>query len=445
MFPGTNACATGKEVVNDMAPPSRAHVVLIPGFGGFDALGQIEYYAGVTSLFRKWHDKHKKLVLHYFDNFPTAAVVTRAQKLERYLAKRIARGEIQPDDALVLVGHRTGGLDIRRLLGNLADPNRIIPVNGDIRPEFTVNVKAGDILKRECRVVFLSVPHWGTNIADWVRGHCILRATVIADLRAALEGSQWPGLDTIERSITGGAATLTGADLLRAVEDVLSESDARLCQGNPTCTAEAHEAASQVALWLLQMASDFRAIDDLSAQAPAGEEPRLPKGIKVRSYVTIGRRPFRFDPGKAAPRWDLSDPCAYPEVMKDPVLSKGTDVAYRFCYRACAGGPFNRATPSGEKFLSPAQQRQVKRWLGKDGIQLWDNDGIVNTASMFWPQGDNFLVPADHLDIVGHYKLAEAVPGSVRKYHSYDSLGSNSEFDENTFSEVWNDIFKFCV
>jgi hypothetical protein len=30
----------------------RFHIVLIPGFAGFDALGQLEYYSGITPLFQ---------------------------------------------------------------------------------------------------------------------------------------------------------------------------------------------------------------------------------------------------------------------------------------------------------------------------------------------------------------------------------------------------------
>jgi len=85
--------------------------VLVPGFAGFDALGQLEYYAGITPLFQKQPFRNE--VLHYFDNLPTAAVVTRAARLRGYLAKRIARGEIARGDDVILVGHSTGGLDIR--------------------------------------------------------------------------------------------------------------------------------------------------------------------------------------------------------------------------------------------------------------------------------------------------------------------------------------------
>jgi hypothetical protein len=52
-----------------------------------------------------------------FRQFPTAAVVTGATRLRGYLARRIARGEISISDDVILVGHSTGGLDIRRLLG----------------------------------------------------------------------------------------------------------------------------------------------------------------------------------------------------------------------------------------------------------------------------------------------------------------------------------------
>ncbi len=83
----------------------RVHIVLIPGFAGFDALGQLEYYAGVTPQFQQWKDSKRgsNVALHYFDNFPTAAVRTRAACLRRYLTTRIARGEFAQNDSIALV------------------------------------------------------------------------------------------------------------------------------------------------------------------------------------------------------------------------------------------------------------------------------------------------------------------------------------------------------
>jgi triacylglycerol lipase len=432
--------------LKEAAAPKRFHVVLVPGFGGFDALGKVEYYAGVTRLFHAWKAE-EPVVLHYFDNYPTAAVVTRAARLCSYLAKRIVRGEILKGDDLILVGHSTGGLDIRQLVSALHDP-----ANDPVHADGGVPVSAGDILDCLRRVVFLSVPHWGTNIADWVRSHPIYRKAVIAEMEAAFAGSQFYLLDEIEERIAGGAARLTGAEVLLAVQDTLTEANERFGDPGPLRTAEALEAASEVELYLRHMASDFHVIDDLASQ-PAVVGPRSPaqfneaerrrewkrwERIEVLSYATIADCPFRFEPGSSAPVWDLGNLSTYPEIAKDAQRSSGTDLAYRVCYRACAGGPFRH----------PASGGKVTRRLGEAPprpIELWDNDGIVNTLSMLWPQGDNVLVPGDHLDIVGHYHLTEARPAGGRRYRSYDPLKSVPQFSDWMFAEVWSGIFDFAI
>ena len=71
-----------------------------------------------------------------------------------------------------------------------------------------------------------------------------------------------------------------------------------------------------------------------------------------------------------------------------------------------------------------------------------ENDGIVNTASMFWPKGDNVVVAADHLDVVGHYKLVKTPDakransgwGVDREYQSYDILRSTPHFTKKLFT-----------
>ena len=427
------------------ASTKRFHIVLVPGFAGFDALGQLEYYGGITPFFQERPPGNQ--VLHYFDNFPTAAVVTRATRLRSYLAKRMARGEISAGDDVILVGHSTGGLDIRWLLWDLHHRKQPIPVDGGAK------VEAARILERVRRVVFLSVPHWGTNIADWVRAHGVWRRAAVEELRAAVAGSDLLLLDRIESSLVGGAACLTGAELFRAVQDALSEANEHNGKPSPVRTAEAQEAASQLGLYLRHMASDFGAIDDLTSRPPRGGEPvspghfgvgdrkkelKLGQGIEFRSYVTLGRRPFGFDPGEPAPAWELAKPWTYPEVTKDAGLSAGTDIVYRTCYRACAGGPFQQPALSGEV---------TKRWKGapQHPIEVWDNDGIVNTLSMLWPEGENVLVPGDHMDIVGHYKPILAERGGGRKYRAYDLLKSESGFGDKIFKDVWKEIFAFCL
>ncbi len=423
----------------------RIHIVLIPGFAGFDALGQLEYYAGVTSRFASVRTNNA--VLHYFDNFPTAAVITRATRLRSYLAKRIARGEISPEqDEVVLVGHSTGGLDIRWLLWDLHQHGGEWLVDGGVK------IEASEILQAVHRVVFLSVPHWGTNIADFVHGQWLLREAMVGELQAAVAGSQFMLLDWIETAIAGSFADVSRAGLFRAMQDALSEANEYNGQPGPIRKADAHEAASQLALYIRHMASDFRAIDDLTCSpfhadkvSPAhfspddrAQELRQLRGVDFRSYVTIGRRPFRFEPGQPASAWELTKPWTYPEVTKDRVLSKGTDIVYRTCYRACAGGPFRRPNVSGaiSQRMPGAPQR---------GLELWDNDGIVNTLSMLWPRGDNVLVAADHMDIVGQYKPVRADPGEGRVHRAYDLLNSGKEFGDQMFERIWEDVFTFAL
>lgn len=431
---------------NRSRPATRRHVVLVPGFAGFDALGQLEYYSGITLLFHGERDGDA--VLHYFDNIPTAGIATRAAKLRAYLAKRIARGEISINDEVSLVGHSTGGLDIRWLLWDLHSG----------RKETTVvdgGVEVGPRRILECvrRVVFLSVPHWGTNLADWARAHGVAREAVVAKLRTAVAGSQVPLLSRLEEWVTAGAASLTGAGLLRAVQDALTEADEYYGERSPERMVQCHEAAAALALYLRQIAWDFSAIDDLTSR-PGSGEPTSPAHFSLRtrlaerrmwsdrqietlSYATIGRRPFRFNLDSPAPAWELTKPWTYPEVMKDAALCAGTDIVYRATYRACAGGPLEWPALGGEI------HRRLGEWR-KQQIALWDNDGIVNTASMLWPDGENVLVSCDHMDIVGHHRAIEAGPGLGRRYRAYDLLSSGSVFSDRIFERVWKEIFAFC-
>jgi hypothetical protein len=446
-------------MVRSSSTSRRVHLVLVPGFAGFDALGQMEYYTGLTPHFTSWRQALKAdfpIVLHYFDNFPTAAVHTRAIRLRNYLAKRIARGEFLPGDEVALVGHSTGGLDIRRLLWNLHEDaalrNRYY-VDG-ARGESS-EVEAEQILRLIKRVVFLSVPQWGTNIADWVRSYRLGRELVVARLRCSVLTSQVPIVDRLQGWFANWAATIADLGLGYAIRDALSEAEADR-SSDPYRIAMAQEAAAELELWLRHMATDFAAIDDLAAKpdgdrtSPAHFTPEMrereveswnARGIQTRSYATIGTRPYRFHHGKPAPRWSLLNPCTYPDITKPTPESSRMDLTYRYAYRACAGGPF--VYPVSGEVPQPQPFEVGKEILP---IELWDNDGIVNTRSMLWPNGaETLLVKADHMDIVGHFGLVPAQVNSGRDYDAYDLLNSQSGFEKGTFKRVWSDVFDFCA
>jgi triacylglycerol lipase len=445
--------------------PDRLHIVLIPGFAGFDALGQLEYYAAVTPQFRRWKSAHSRnhqrqtVTLHYFDNFPTAAVVTRATRLRNYLAKRIARGEFQPGDAVALVGHSTGGLDIRRMVWDLwaeigTNDNPCFAVDGTLGSMYCP--AAEEILGFIKHLVFLSVPQFGTNIANWVRAHQMEADLIVAQLRTSVEISQLPLLGQLQDMATSSLATATNLDLLDAIEDALKEADVNLTAPSFQA-AMSQEAESELALFLRHMATDFSAIYDLEASvaesdanSPAHFNMSMRENekriwhhyrIQTKSYATLGHRPFKYALDRPAPLWVPLNLLSYAEESGRD--GKASDIVYRTCYRACAGGPFEY--PDIPELPNPPSLADDKGIMHK--LQRWDNDGIVNTASMLWPDAsDTVLINADHMDIVGHYKRTPAAePGSGRRYDSYDLLKSGSGFDYKVFEKVWNGVFDFCV
>ncbi|UQA57982.1 esterase/lipase family protein [Polyangium aurulentum] len=448
--------------------PSRTHIVLIPGFGGFDALGYMRYYAGITPVLRDWRVEERDdprragAVVHYFDNLPTASVTTRAERLRRYLAKRVARNEIQPDDTIALVGHSTGGLDIRALLWTLADaPRAVCRVDGDA--EDAVEVRNEEVLGRVRRVVFLSVPQEGTNIADWVHGHPGPRSLATSALGSAFEASRVRRETSFRQALFSSVSKLADADLLRAMEDALRESDEASFAGKPAEAASAREAFAYLWLWTRNIASDFSAIEDLMCGPAEGGAARFVfsykerrqkekelwerHGIATRSYATLGYCPY--EPEVLRKRGALTwwNPTTYPEVGLAPGAQARTDWVYRFCYRACTGGPFEMAPGPGTATPFGTQSTRT--------LEAWENDGIVNTASMLWPDGvDTRLVEGDHADIIGHYRTVQVAPSGGgdaadapvgRRYHTYDLLRSGSDFGHDRFVAVWRDVLTFCV
>ncbi len=444
-------------------PPSRSsrgrvHVVLVPGFAGFDALGQLEYYAGVTPLLRRWRAEHDAppMVLHYFDTLPTASVATRAGRLRQWLAKRFARGELQSGDAVALVGHSTGGLDIRKLLLDLDADARfkgaVVAVDGNREDAF--RVPSAELLALVRRVVFLSVPQRGTNIADFVRR--LPRRAFIGQLRLGVGAATASLANELEERAARALGRAARAELFLAVGDAVAEMDAHAVREDRARVADAHEAASELELFLTHVASDFGAIDDLAA-APdprrlspahfddAGRAAELrtwaERKIEARSYATVGWRPYRFEPGEVVPALDVAHWSTMPWNRLAEGAKERADAAYLLAYRACAGGPLASAGPPGPAAATALGTGERR------ALELWDNDGIVNTASMLWPNGEETrLVDGDHGDVIGHYRLVESIEGPpLRRYHTYDLLRSGSGFTEPRFREVWADVFAFCA
>ncbi len=463
----------------------RLHLVFVPGFGGFDALGDLEYYAGTTDVFQAWCGRARveargsareqnddawgdRVVLHYFDSLPSAGVRTRARLLREYLTSRTRRHEFRRGvDRVALIAHSTGCLDVRQLLLDL-DAVRTQPASqqGE-EAKSREQIEGEELLALISRIVFLSAPQRGTNLADWVRSQPLsARAVALSMASTFADGLDFPLFtathahfpwlyDTTSKLVLGFLKKVGGeAGFLQAFEDVGREVS-KIRAEDPWIAAMSRIALAKVQLYLDQAEGDFLAIEDLSCDpttphtryaselARVGEAARERElarwradGIETRSYATRAPSPFVRPPARPQKLAPLFRVLRGLRARKGD--AQGIDAPFRLAYTACCSGPFR------------AVEREATHFFSREKVQVepWHNDGIVNTASMLWPHGaETLLIDADHGDLIGHFAegFAQGSQAELRTRVRYDIFRSGSGFDQAKFEAVWSDIFNFCA
>ena len=382
-------------------------MIMVPGFGGFDILGNLKYYEGVLEILLdqgRWKPK-RPLCLHFFPNLPAAGVATRARSLGTWLAKRRMRGTFQAHDAIHLIGHSTGGLDIRQLILDLSRA-------GDSALYTPLPVSGSALLSQVRSIQFLSTPHRGTNIARWM---CVPGPLPRILVRQLLRSMRLWGSAVSSILGSGLCHLLPGrepADLLRAAADSLRAVHS--VEG-PYERARAREAYYALLRWLDEMASDTTALEDL-----------LP--------VMEGRRVRDVSPAHR-----LDDPAElklYEDIFIRSIITVAAPRSESFNLYSMLHSILNFKLPGSVGTAQP-----VPTLLGtpnaREEVRLSDNDGIVNSVSMIWPTADkSFLVKGDHADIIGHF-------GTRPGWEGYDLLPSAAGFDREKFKLVWGDILEF--
>lgn len=452
----------------------RLHLVFVPGFGGFDALGELEYYAGTTDAFQAWcrepRDDHwgDRVVVHYFDTLPSAGVRTRARLLREYLSSRTRRHEFRVAvDRVALIAHSTACLDVRQLLVDLDALRGQATSEHGSEARTREQIEGETLLELISRVVFLSAPQRGSNLADWVRTQPVsARAVALSMASTFADGLDFPLFtvtqahfpwlyDTTSRAIFALLKGLGGSSgFLQAFEDVGREIS-KVRHEDPWTAANSRMALAKIQLYLDQTEGDFLAIDDLSCDprtprtrhaselARASEADRARElarwqgdGIAVRAYATRGRSPFSAPPDKPSKLMPFYRVLWALRARDES--ARGTDAPYRLAYRACSSGPFVPVEQGATHFVTREKVR----------VESWHNDGIVNTASMLWPKGEEtLLIDADHGDLIGHFEewFAEGEQAELRTRVRYDIFSSRSGFDRALFQAVWFDILSFCA
>ena len=377
------------------------HVFLIPGFFGFDTLGDVRYFRAVReTLERHFHEAGAEVTVSGVSTYPTGSLRRRASRLLEAIE---ASGALESAGQIHLVGHSTGGIDARlcastmRGLGHDAARARL---EGKLRT-----------------VVGIAAPHYGTPIANFfstLYGKKLLYfITLIV----------FVGLKGLPVSALGGIGGLLGLgfrayDLLGLNETILRQLTNQLLRGfSPERDREVRE-------FLDSVLTDVSLMVQLTPEAMDvlhdAIEP-LP-GVRHVSYATVSPPPLL---ALKRSRW------------KDLLIPIET-ILYSTLY-TLASSP-----EPGLRYHPPVAAREAVTGeaLGFT-IDETTCDGVVPSLSMIHGEFRGF-VRADHLDVVGHYLRGDGERGAHEPRDPQDQGAdwflSGAHFDRARFEQLWGDV-----
>ena len=364
-------------------------VVLIPGFFGFEALGDLRYFAGVAeTLQASLRALGCDAEVSELPTLPTASIRHRAAAVLDRVGALCDRTE----GPLHLVGHSTGGLDARLALA----PTASLPSERAQK----------EIFARVQSVVTVATPHLGTPLASFFAGAAgkpLLRVFALS-MAALLE----------ERRLPLRVPLLLGR-LLTRVDDLFGLRNTTVDELYRGLLGDfGDERREELAEMLEQIASDQALIFQLTPDAVdlLNSATADPEGIRYGSVVTRAS-----SPGLRSMR----------------VI--GRDI-YAQALHGLFAALFALTGRAKDWPLLPAHARALQEIYG-DLPPPRANDGIVPTRSQVWGEVIGG-VRGDHLDVVGHYRTR-------REGFSSDWLPSSSGFADEDFDAVWDAVARFIA
>lgn len=369
------------------APSAKHRIVLVPGLFGFARLGGFDYFIHVEkALERRFSERGQSCSFTLVASPPTASIVRRTQILIDTVEQEC------PDEQapIHLVGHSTGGLDIRFLAS---------PTAMRRHPRWFDRIET---------VTSITTPHWGSPLAHYFTtfaGTRILEALSYLTYMTLRAGG--PPLTVL----TPLFAALGGVDLGLEIKALEKMNDWML-------SLLGNEGQGEVRDWFAQIHSDQGAVIQLTPESmdifsnSVADNPSCRYGC-VLAYTG---RPQRFNTAR-----NLRSPTSALSAALFSALSAG-------------------AGRVSEVYPPPQPEADVRSMLeGKIGRKLDRsvNDGLVPTTSMLW--GDILWAgAADHLDVLGHFK------GSRESGHT-DWLVSGVGFRQPHFDEIMDALADFLL
>ena len=368
------------------------HVVLVPGFFGFGALGKLNYFSGVSeALSASFRRRGLDADVVEVATLPTASIRHRAARV----LERLAEVAAADDGPLHVIAHSTGGLDARLAIA----PTASLPTSVDFK-----------LYDRIRTLVTVSTPHFGTPLASFfgsAMGYPLLR--VIASLCiAALERGRLP----LDAAIRAGKLLVRLDDWLGFHSTLADEIYTHVLDDFT------EDRRREVTAFLEGVSHDQSLVFQLT---PAGCDllnacTADPTGIRYGSVVTRGRRPSLAT-----------------------FVRHGVNPYTHYLYALYSALHRIAGTGSGRFFPYPveAQRPPLERAYGEVPSHR-DSDGIVPTLSQVWGEVIH-AAHADHLDVVGHFGGRH--DGRIES----DWLPSGSGFDAKAFAELWGSVAEFVT
>ncbi len=361
--------------------------MLVPGLFGFAKLGGFDYFMHVEeALANRFIEADASCEFVLVSSPPTGSIVYRTQVLMDTIQKSCG------DDAgpIHLVGHSTGGLDIRLLSSPSAWPEP---------PAWLGRVRT---------VTSISTPHYGTPLAHFLTtmaGTRLLEALSLLTYITLRAGG--PPLTILAPLI----AALGRADQLLGLELKTLERVTELL-----VSFVAEEGQAEILEWFQGIHRDQGAIIQLTPESMDIFNVGIEDNPKLRYGCVVTRMP---PPAPTRLLGDLRSPLG--------ALSAGVfSTLYVGAGRTSRIYPPPNPSPEAHAYLEKALGRPLDNSL---------NDGLVPTTSMIW--GDVLWAgTADHLDILGHFH------GDRDSAHT-DWMVSGAGFREDDFDEVMDAVAEF--
>ncbi len=361
------------------------HVVLVPGFFGFESLGDLRYFAGVSELLQaRLEARGLEVRIIELKSLPTASIRHRAALVLDALADAVKEG----DGMIHLVGHSTGGLDARLAVA----PTASLPTHAPRR----------EIFSRVRSIVTMSTPHLGTPLADFFAG---TMGRPLLKLAAGIV------VFFLERGYLPLSIILKLGEVFRRVDDVAGLKKTTLDQFYDQLLSDfSPERRDAVVEMLNQVVSDQSLVYQLTHSGVdlLNAATADPEGIRYGCVLARSR----------PPNWRT-----YRDIGFDG-YAHAMHLVFRTLHSLSGRGP--------KPHFTSKQQSELHRYYDMLPTES-DSDGVVPTASQYWGQ----LVYAawgDHLDLIGHYGQP-----------STDWFPSGSGFDRSDFERVWDAVAAFIA